>query len=209
MLSLISVLVICNYCQEDFKVLGHHNWRCKARAQQGRTTIEVNQQPAEIIPENDPVVSSTITCCCGKKCKGHRGLKKHQRSCRTINGLQDITTNDINHEETASSEADGNEVDIDSLLGDTANNPILKKGVKLPKSDQQWNNANNFFKSVLFIDEIKESTLNHCCQKMSNTTYHYFAERFDCVEINRTLDLEFKEKYEGLNENLLKKALKN
>ena len=64
----------------------------------------------------------------------------------------------MNHEETASSGADGNEVDIDSLLGDKSNNPILKKGVKLPKSDQQWNNANKFLKSVPFIDEIKEST---------------------------------------------------
>ena len=43
---------------------------------------------------------------------------------------------------------------------------------------------------------------------MSNTMYNYFAERFGCVENNCTRDLEFKEKYEGLNKNLLKKALK-
>ena len=202
------MLGICNYCHEDFKVLGRHSWRCKAKVQQGRAITEDNQQPAEILPNNDPVVSSTITCCCGKKCKGNRGLKIHQRSCRTIKGLQGITTNDLNHEETASNEAEGDEVDIDSLLGDTADNPILKKGVKLPKSDQQWSNANNFFKSVLFIDEIKESTLNHCCQKMSQTMYDYFAERFGCIENNRTVDLEFKEKYNGINKNLLKKALK-
>ena len=65
------MLIICNYCHEDFKVLGRHSWRCKARAQPGRVTIEVDQQPAETVPDNDPVVSSTITCCCGKKCKGH------------------------------------------------------------------------------------------------------------------------------------------
>ena len=158
----MSVLVICGFCHEDFKVLGRHSWRCKARTQHGRATVEDNQQPAEIIPDNDPVISSRITCCCGKKCKGHRGLKKHQRSCRTINGLQNITTSDLNHEGTTSSEDDDNEVGIDSLPGDTCNNLILKKGVKLPKSDRQWNNANTFFKSVLFIDEIKESTLSQC-----------------------------------------------
>ena len=73
-LGLMSVLVICGFCHEDFKVLGRHSWRCKARAQHGRATVEDNQQPTEIIPDNDLVVSSTITCCCGKKCKGYRGL---------------------------------------------------------------------------------------------------------------------------------------
>ena len=28
-----------------------------------------------------------VKCCCGKKCKGLRGLKGHQRSCRFIKGM--------------------------------------------------------------------------------------------------------------------------
>ena len=29
-----------------------------------------------------------VKCCCGKQCNGLRGLKAHQRSCRTLFGLQ-------------------------------------------------------------------------------------------------------------------------
>ncbi len=30
-----------------------------------------------------------VKCCCGKVCKGARGLKMHQRSCRVIDDLED------------------------------------------------------------------------------------------------------------------------
>ena len=31
-----------------------------------------------------------VKCCCGRLCKGNRGLKMHQRSCRVILGLKMI-----------------------------------------------------------------------------------------------------------------------
>ena len=37
-----------------------------------------------------PVKScKAVKCCCGKVCKGARGLKMHQRSCRVIDNLED------------------------------------------------------------------------------------------------------------------------
>ena len=140
--------------------------RASKQARQGGAATEDNQQPIVMIPDDGPADSS-----------------------RTIKGLLYVATSDVSHEETASSEAHGNEVDINSLLGDASSNPIAEKEVKLPKSDRQWIKANNFFKSVLFIDEIKESTLNNCCQKMSDTVYGYF-EQFGFVENNRVMTNE-------------------
>ena len=37
--------------------------------------------------------NSEISCVCGKVCKGNRGLKSHQRACRTIRGLNRELTN--------------------------------------------------------------------------------------------------------------------
>ena len=78
--------------------------------------MQSNQQHTEMIPENDPVVSSTMTCYCEKKCKGHIRLKEHE-SCGTINGRQGITMNILYHEEVGSREAYGKDMDIDSFLG--------------------------------------------------------------------------------------------
>ena len=35
-----------------------------------------------------PVSSNIINCICGKPCKGRRGLKAHQRSCKTAADLE-------------------------------------------------------------------------------------------------------------------------
>ena len=43
-----------------------------------------------------------VHCCCGKKCKGIRGLKTHQRTCRLTKGLNDepysVASNETAHD---------------------------------------------------------------------------------------------------------------
>ena len=40
--------------------------------------------------DKDPVdVVELIKCCCGKACKGVKGLKMHQRRCRVLGGLDE------------------------------------------------------------------------------------------------------------------------
>ena len=74
-----------------------------------------------------------VKCSCGQKCKGLRGLKAHQRSCRVINGLPAELLEDL--------EKDGNDCYTSNALSDTLSNienqiyleeePDLKQGIKL------------------------------------------------------------------------------
>ena len=91
LLALFSTLIICGFCGKDFVSLGRHLWRCKSKVEYGQET-RVNSIPAIEIPSQKclPVKSyKAVKCCCGKVCKGARGLKMHQRSCRVIDDLED------------------------------------------------------------------------------------------------------------------------
>ena len=96
-------------------------------------TKDSSQPSIEILPNNEPVASSEVTCCCGKKCKGHRGLKMHQRSCRAIHGLNgDSNTVDSQHS-PGNENIDNENIYIGTLL-EQSETPFIKKGVKLPKN---------------------------------------------------------------------------
>ena len=86
------------------------SWRCKEKPKQhqsytarelktGPTLVDIDDQlVSRTTNELDEAVLATrrrsindeqVQCCCGKICKGTRGLKAHQRTCRFIKGLND------------------------------------------------------------------------------------------------------------------------
>ena len=89
-----------------------------------------------------------IKCCCGKVCKGARGLKMHQRSCRVILGLNNELRADLNEEtNNICSEDISKNTQCSSNTDETHEEfPFLKKGTNLPRSDQEWSTANEYFK---------------------------------------------------------------
>ena len=90
LLALFSTLIICGFCGKDFVSLGRHSWRRKSKVEYGQET-RVNAIPAIEMPSQEclPVKSyKAVKCCCGKVCKGARGLKMHLRSCRVIRELK-------------------------------------------------------------------------------------------------------------------------
>ena len=107
--ALLLATVVCSFCDQDFVKLGRHSWRCKQRinrAEQAQPDATTRSVPVMQSP-NVPVSSRTVVkCCCGKICKGARGLKIHQRSCQIVHGLNDelraeleeqIKTNNTEH----------------------------------------------------------------------------------------------------------------
>ena len=85
----LLVFVVCSYCGNDVVSLGRHSWRCKSRVMDNEpdnssTSGHLNVEERAVIAN-----SQEITCCCGKERKGMKGLKMHQRSCRTLHGLND------------------------------------------------------------------------------------------------------------------------
>jgi glutaredoxin len=71
--------VVCSFCEKDFVTLGRHSWRCKQRvnyAEQDHSAENTARQTPVMNSPNVVVSSRTvIKCCCGKVCKGARGLK--------------------------------------------------------------------------------------------------------------------------------------
>ena len=85
------MLTICSFCGKDFESLGRHSWRCKSRMETGNEANRTNNMFNSIDDYQLNYVESSnnaaFVCCCGKRCKGQKGLRIHQRSCKTIKGL--------------------------------------------------------------------------------------------------------------------------
>ena len=156
-----------------------------------------------------PVKScKAVKCCCGKVCKGARGLKMHQRSCRVIDDLEDElqqqmteALNDDNHEDNT----DPVNPEI-SPLNTQENFPDFKRGIKLPKSPLQWSTANDFFKLTFLNHPITPDDLNNNINAMVTVVYNYFSGNFGHVDNN--CSVEFERKYQTFSTKDLKKALK-
>ena len=74
----------------------------------------------------------------GTNSKDLRGIKKHQRSCRVIRGLDKELLSELQNISDFE-----NQPDLDHHVVKSEENPMFKTGVKLPKSDKQCNLANS------------------------------------------------------------------
>ena len=141
LLALFSTLIICGFFDKEFVSLGRHSWCCTSN-------VEYNQEPTANVntvvemPAQEclPVKScKAIKCYCGKVCKGPRGLKMHQRSCRIINDFED----ELQQQVTEILSEEENKDNIDKVnhenlsVNAQENVPELRKGIKLPKSPLQ------------------------------------------------------------------------
>ncbi|CAB4034951.1 Hypothetical predicted protein [Paramuricea clavata] len=97
-------------------------------------------------------------------------------------------------------------VELDGLISDDT--PGLKPGVKLPKNECEWREANLYFRAELPICDVNEKSINECAIKMSNLVYDYFAENFGTVNKKNALDEEFDKKYANYTKQELKRELK-
>ena len=149
--------VICQFCHEDFVSIGRHSWRCKRKVQPNRLN-EAEHTPenptignGNVVPPNAQQIAvntEEIKCLCGKKCKGLRGLRAHQRRCRNIRTLATDTISNANDTVELVDEAALLEenVNIEQLIDET---PDLKPGIVLPRSKQEWSTANVYFHATL------------------------------------------------------------
>ena len=214
--SFITMLWICvvwAFCGEDFVTVGRHSWRFKQRINQPERDPydDATRQVPTMQSPNVPILSRTVVkCCCGKICKGTRGLKMHQRSCQVLHGLNDEMRADL-EEQMMNNNDDTRESDnCDSDV--TANSeecfPEVKKGVKLPKNDKEWLTANEYFKYALqFDDPIKSQDDNFKINHLTSTIYNYFADNYGYNETLPDKDMLIKYKEYTIKE--LKKALQD
>ena len=213
---LLLSCVICSFCGNDFVSLGRHQWRCKEKSNEiprsGTTTpTGIPVEPVIDSPSSNTSKRVGVKCCCGKICKGARGLKMHQRSCKIISGLNEELLEDLKNQDESNNDDTVNLnngfVDSNTTNEHVEKYPQLKPGINLPKSDSEWLTANEYFKFTLPLNApIRNADLNTSISILNNTIYNYFAENFGYVE--SLPDKSLKEKYENHNVKDLKKALK-
>ena len=85
---------------------------------------------------------------------------------------------------------------------------MFKTGVKLPKSDDQWNLANSYFKAELPAHEIENKSLDDIADQFNIKIHNYMADNYGLVENASDLDNSLKEKYTDYNKHKLKKCLR-
>ena len=214
LISLLLVCVICSFCGKNFESLGRHEWRCKRKIHhveniENETTL-LGRMPVITSPGVGTPKRSGIKCCCGKVCKGARGLKMHQRSCRVISGLNTELRADLDEENNNICAEDiSNNAQCNSNVEETHEEfPLLKKGINLPQNDKEWSTANEYFKFALNLNPpIRSQDFSSSIIWLNDVIYNYFADNFGHVESppNRLLV----EKYKSHTTKELKKALKH
>ena len=85
------------------------------------------------------------TCFCGKKCKGLRGLRAHQRSC-VVSNLDDLKGLFTQLNATIQQET--------SVAYEESMTPLLEKisvkeGIRLPSTKEEWETANMYIHANL------------------------------------------------------------
>ena len=211
-IAMLSIFVVCSFCGQDFVALGRHSWRCKQRINQPeQENPGATPRPVPVIQSPNVPLSSrmVVKCCCGKICKGARGLKMHQRSCQVIHSLNDELCADLEEQITndnTNNILENNNYDNNNNNLNYESFPELKKGVKLPKNDSEWSTANDYFKFALQTDHpIASQDINSKIKLLNDAVYNYFADNYGYCETVPDQNLITKYKDHTVKE--LKKAL--
>ena len=192
-LLLVLSMVVCTFCGDEFRSVNRHAWRCQARME-------------KVNPERDDDTEQTnnptgdLKCICGKLCKGLRGLRGHQRSCRSIKHMRDELLVEDATQNTA-----GNVESSSTLLNES---PKVKPGVKLPKTSEEWELANTYFQSKLNSIDVKRVGVSHALDQFNSVAYEYFHDTYGLINANEQVTKELKDIYKDFSKNNLKKELK-
>ena len=124
----------------------------------------------------------------------------HQRHCRVI---EDIINDQPQGFEMLNVEICCDpEGSIDSLEV-----PEIKPRIKLPKSNEESNTANEYFKSTFLNIKIQPNSLDFTMKYVSDSTYIYFKVTFGIVS-SANQSSEFYRKYKDLTAKVLKQKLR-
>ena len=129
--------------------------------------VNGNNEESEntLLEHNDP---HRFTCYCGKKCKGLRGLKAHQRSYHVVDipNIKELFEMQDEYVSEESDEERNEEEQISSVK------ERVLKGIKLSKDKDQWNIANGFFKVALPVNDPIEN-IDDSVQTLQRIVYNY------------------------------------
>jgi len=84
----------------------------------------------------------------------------------------------------------------------------IKPGIRLPKTQSRWTEANAYFKSILDMNEVVDN-IDEYVVNMQNTVYNYFATSCGTVPVRiGSSASEYERKYVNVTVNSLKQSLR-
>ncbi|ESN97404.1 hypothetical protein HELRODRAFT_178196 [Helobdella robusta] len=123
--------------------------------------------------------NNLIPCCCGKSCKGRKGLKLHQRSCEMFKNLKNAL--EIPEESDKNLELSPPPQREQASLERLDRTSWKLIGIKLPKILKQWTEANTYFR-------LRRASLPNVFDIINFTTlfqsliYNYVASNYGTVK---------------------------
>src|SRR6267154_1314860 len=181
--------IICPHCTVDFVCLARHTWRCRARITGGghaippQAPVATPSSPSSLNGESlsggHSPSSSEWKCVCGRVCRGRRGLRSHQRACRTFAALSSGLS-EINNPPTINSPRTETSPSACETVTNSPTQPVDSStlpDIKLPTRPAQWTEANAYFatSSELYNSPIDVSKYTGLLQ---STIYNYFATNY-------------------------------
>jgi len=154
---------------------------CQVASQAGPTlgesmiaSLNTVAPPPRRSPPSPPVQLADsvdwLLCHCGRRCKGRRGLRAHQRGCRTIDRLVGVDPNidraAFNYGPT------GDTASIDDINRLPTSTPSLQPvaGLRLPRNQQGWDEASTYFRAYPSLpDSLVNLDLNECSAQLQTS----------------------------------------
>lgn len=196
-----SLAVRCRFCNNDFQVIGRHVWRCKSRlGHDNQNNDNNNHQYINESIADQPVYLDNIethNCICGKSCKGRRGLAAHQRSCKLLIQLNLVNNNN----RITNDELDIGPINTDDQPFHDVGSTL--PGVKLPKTEDEWKEANLFFHAHLHTLP-NPGNVSEYADSLQSMIYDYFKTSCGVLKSRG----KEKTKYDGYSANKLRATLK-
>ena len=192
---------------KDFKSLGRHQWRCKSRIttmensnNNERGSSSTMERDTESTVGSDNAVEETHKCYCGRIFKSYRSLNLHRRSCFVQDSAafgelfaQHGTNSNIIHSTENLTEASPPPSEKYELL----------PGVRLPRSNIAWKEANDYFQLQLSTT-TEVGDLNSELIYMNNIIWTYFKDTCGLAKSGCNFD-----HYKTMSKSKLKKYLKD
>lgn len=216
----------CEFCGQDFVVLGRHTWRCPARIT--GSAHPAHNSPVQGVPvtnfqgpiaagvlptqtDNGTLAIELTTCVCGRQCKGRRGLTSHQRTCRAFRDLVNCQHGNINVNpnddlNVNSSPREASQSSADNEQSSRPSEKLLA-GVKLPRTANEWYVSNTYFHSQ-FMDLLQtERSIDPEADviRFQESIYGYFSREYGTINVKS--NVQFDEKYKSVSVKSLKKSL--
>ena len=183
---------VCEYCGKDFKSLGRHVWRCKHRVGHSSQTENEGQRNEERSSNTETSQANVnveiglvgecvnFKCYCGRIFSSRRSLTLHRRSCFVENNVG--TLSDLFVEINSSDRAIVDEVSTGMPSPVFVSpKPSLLVGVKLPRTQSEWDRANEYFSTQLNTSR-ELGDLNMEIAHLNRMMWAYFNDNYGQVK---------------------------